>query len=60
MKILKKMTLVIVMLGLNLLTFLTEGLIVKYYDNFAMHGNKDILTGNCVGFSNQNMKIAAS
>jgi hypothetical protein len=37
-----------------------EGLIVKNYNKFAMNGNKNISMGNCAGFSNQNMKIAAS
>ena len=33
-------------------------LIVMNYNNFAMHGNKNISMWNCVGFSHQNMKIA--
>ena len=53
----QKMALRIVPLGIKLVTFLIEGLIVKNYNKFTMHGNKNISMGNCVGFSYQNLKI---
>ena len=56
----QKMILRTVPLGVKLLMLFIEGLIVKNYNKFTMHGNKNISMGNCEGFSYQNTNIAAS